>query len=240
MARAFFRFKKFCVWHDKCAMKVGTDGTLLGAWAPLSGASRVLDIGTGSGLIALMCAQRLSDTGSDFLIDALDVDAGAVEQACSNVKASPWKERIQVLQENILTFRSEERYGAIVCNPPFFVGSLHCPDSSRTAARHASGMPFRKLLHQVSTLLTEEGYFSVILPADVASEFVKEAVAHRLYLAQETKVHTIGGQAAKRVLLSFSSVINDVTQRDDLVIECERGVFSEAYKNLTRDFYLKF
>ena len=137
MPNPYFSFKQFTVYHDRCAMKVGTDGVLLGAWTDVSGARDILDIGTGTGLIALMLAQR-----SEAHIVAVDIDEDAVKQAKENVEKSPWPGRIEVERHDICCFNSDIRYDVIVSNPPYFFNSLKCPDGQRNIARHTVGLNF--------------------------------------------------------------------------------------------------
>lgn len=154
MPNPYFKFKQFTVYHDKCAMKVGTDGVLLGAWCDVAGARRVLDVGTGTGLIALMIAQR-----SEARITALDVDAAAVEQARENCSASPWAERIDVEQADFCSYRPDALFDCIVSNPPYFVEDVHCPDKQRNMARHTAGLTFSSLLERVGALFPMRDVF---------------------------------------------------------------------------------
>ena len=132
MPNPFFRFKQFTVYHDRCAMKVGTDGVLLGAWTNLSQSRRILDIGTGTGLIALMMAQRVPEVP----ITAIDIDAEAVNQANENFSASPWNNRLEAVLQDVCTYTEKNSFDTIVSNPPYFINSLKCPDNQRTTARH--------------------------------------------------------------------------------------------------------
>ena len=139
MSNPYFQFKQFTVWHDKCAMKVGTDGVLLGAWASVQNAHKILDVGTGTGLVALMLAQR---SLPDADIIALEIDEAAAGQARENVTRSPWKERVEVVQTDFRDYQSSDKFDVIVSNPPYFVDSLECPDQQRNAARHnGSSLP---------------------------------------------------------------------------------------------------
>ena len=162
MPNPYFAFKQFTVRHDRCAMKVGTDGVLLGAWTDLSHSRRILDIGTGTGLIALMLAQRCMDAR----ITAIDLDSAAVEQAQENIQASPWKDRIEALQQDICTYHPNGTFDTIVSNPPYFIDSLKCPDGQRSTARHTDTLDADRLIGKVSELLTSDGRFSIILPAE--------------------------------------------------------------------------
>ena len=233
MPNPFFRFKQFTVYHDRCAMKVGTDGVLLGAWANVAQAQHILDIGTGTGLIALMLAQR-----SDALITAIDIDEDAIEQATDNAENSPWASRIRVLQQDLCQYDTEQRFDAIVSNPPYFVNSLKCSDIQRSTARHTDTLDANKLLRKASELLHPEGHFSLVIPAEQVSQIQLLGEESGLYLARHTAVITRPGLPAKRALLEFRKA-NVTCQTDELVIELDRHVYSEDYIALTRVFFLK-
>ncbi|MEE1233560.1 MAG: methyltransferase [Phocaeicola sp.] len=232
MPNPYFKFKQFTVYHDKCAMKVGTDGVLLGAWCAVAGARRVLDVGTGTGLIALMIAQR-----SEARITALDVDAAAVEQARENCSASPWAERIDVEQADFCSYRSDALFDCIVSNPPYFVEDVHCPDKQRNMARHTAGLTFSSLLERVGVLLSDEGRFSVVLPTMAVADFVYQAMRHQLYLSRRTQVCTKLGVQPKRTLLEFSRV-EKTCQESLLTIESEHHKYTPEFVELVKDFYL--
>lgn len=233
MANSYFRFKEFTVYQDKCAMKVGTDGVLLGAWAPVEDVTRILDVGTGTGLISLMLAQRSAAT-----ITAIDIDEGAVCQARENFENSPWKERLNVLHADFNTFQPSGLFDLIVSNPPYFVGSLKSPDAQRSIARHDNTLNYHNLFRGVSRLLAPEGMFAVIIPADVVSSIVSIAAGYNLYPRKHTDVITSPGKPPKRTLLCFMASVHDC-RPDELLIELERHKYSEEYIALTRDFYLK-
>lgn len=152
MSQPFFQFKQFTVWHDKCAMKVGTDGVLLGAWTPVESSARILDIGTGTGLVALMLAQRCSAS-----VIALEIDETAAQQAAENITRSPWGNRIEVVCQDFRLYSNKNnslKYDTIVSNPPYFTDSLKCPDSQRNTARHNDNLSYEELLKGVSNLLS--------------------------------------------------------------------------------------
>lgn len=225
------------VKQSGAAMKVGTDGCLLGAWTPLKGASHVLDIGTGTGLVALMLAQRLQSYNTSFLIHAIDIEEGAVLQAKENVSMTPWKEHIFVFLQDILTYQSHLLYDLIVCNPPYFVNSLQCPDIDRTQARHTISLPFCELIRKVSDLLSDYGRFCVILPYKESSSFALLAAESGLFLKTQVNIHTTERKDVKRVLLEFSKYpVVPVTQ--NLILQHE-GEYSDSFKSLMKDFYLK-
>lgn len=233
MPNPYFSFKQFTVYHDRCAMKVGTDGVLLGAWADVASARRVLDIGIGTGLISLMMAQRCNAQ-----IKAVDIDADAVEQARGNVAASPWKDRIEVELQDIGHFTSEALFDVIVSNPPYFADSLKCPDGQRNIARHTDSLDFDKLAESAARLLHPEGAFSVIIPTDGKEFFLRAATRYGLHLSHQTLIHTTPGADPKRVLLAFKFSVGQCVT-DNLTIELSRHVYSEEYIALTKDFYLR-
>lgn len=234
MSNSFFRFKQFTIHQDLCAMKVGTDGILLGAWAPVNGVRRVLDVGCGTGLLSLMIAQRQPEA----CIDALDIDDGAAVQARKNISETQFCERINVIKGDVLGDLELSVYDLVVCNPPFFQDSLKCPDVSRTLARHNDTMPFDQLCRKVAGMLTEKGIFCVVIPADMYEYFVEMAAASSLYLLHCTRVCTKVGKPAKRVLLCFGleSGIEPVT--DVLDMMDAEGCYTSEYRSLTEDFYL--
>lgn len=254
MSSPFFRFKQFTVWHDRCAMKVGTDGVLLGAWCPITVDSlqlrvnshkhkefRVLDIGTGSGLIALMLAQRTCAVDSLQLtvgIDAIDVDEGAVEQATYNFEQSPWAEQLYAYQSSLQEWHSETKYDLIVSNPPYFQASLKNPDSQRATARHTDTLSYTALIQHASRLLQEDGTLALVLPFEAKEDIVALAEAHALYPTQITHVHSKPGKPAKRLLIAFSPITHGEYATHTFYIESENSPRSEEYKALTKEFYL--
>ena len=234
MPKPYFTFKQFTIYHDRCAMKVGTDGVLLGAWTNLENANRILDVGTGTGLIALMLAQRMKDA----TITAIDIDADAVSQAQENVSDSPWKDRVEVALQDICTYAPDGLFDIIVSNPPYFVNSLKCPDGQRTTARHTDSLDANRLIGKVTELLAPEGRFSLILPADQTDELLRIAEEKGLYPSRITRVITRPGLPPKRVLVEFRKT-TQICEETELVVELDRHVYSEDYIALTKDFYLK-
>ena len=249
MGSPCFRFKQFTVWHDRCAMKVGTDGVLLGAWCPLDSQAssskslksskgfKVLDIGTGSGLIALMLAQRLPQAQ----ITAIDIDNGAVEQAKYNFSISPWADRLQCHQQALQEVEGKSIYDLIVSNPPYFQASLKNPDSQRAMARHTDTLSYDELLANSARLLKEEGRLALVLPIEAEQQIIALAQAYALYPTHITHVYPKPGKAAKRLLIAFSllPIANSTSPiANSLTLESETAPRSEEYKELTKDFYL--
>ena len=182
MSQPYFQFKQFTVWHDKCAMKVGTDGVLLGAWTPVKSSVRILDIGTGTGLVALMLAQR-----STASITALEIDEAAAAQATENINRSPWKNRIEVIQQDFKHYSSKNgisKFDTIVSNPPYFNASLKCSDEQRNKARHNDSLTYEELLAGVSGLLSQEGTFTIVIPMDVCEQIKTLVHKYELYLSR--------------------------------------------------------
>lgn len=229
-----FQFKQFTIRQERCAMKVGTDGCLLGSWADVSQCSRILDIGTGSGLIAIMCAQR-----SDATIVGIEIDSEAAAQAAENVALSPWSNRIEIINCDALTYNCTELFDAIVSNPPFFSSSLKCPDKARTCARHDDTLSCPSLLGKASELLRPGGTLSVVLPHDVLDTWCDEALFKGLSARRITRVHTLPHKAAKRVLIEFVKGAHPLPAVDDFILESTPGCYSPEACELLRDFYLK-
>ena len=216
-------------------MKVGTDGVLLGAWADLESSASILDIGTGTGLIALMAAQR----NPSAQIDAIEPEPNAWQQAQENIASAPWNERIRVYHTPLQEFVPSVLYDSIICNPPFFVHSTLAPDAGRTMARHSDSLPHDILIRKVKDLLQPDGNFYVILPTEEAGLFIRNAGKSALYPQHITYVLPNPGKPHKRLLIKFTSRQIQVRE-DELIIEISRHNYSEKYIALTRDFYLNF
>lgn len=231
-----FRFKQFEIAQDRCAMKVGTDGVLLGAWA--SGGSRILDIGSGTGLISLMMAQRFPMAQ----VVGIDMDEDACGQAKENVERSPFAERVVIrhcrLQDFHCAGAGNGLFDAIVSNPPFFVNSMKNPDSKRSMARHTDTLPFRELWSGVKRLLSENGAFSVVLPAEVKEDFIAEGCVSGFYLIRQCAVKTVERKQPKRYLLSFSKHRNGMQESTTEIMMDKDGNRSEWYTKITDEFYL--
>lgn len=234
MSNSSFEFKLFTVYHDRCAMKVGTDGVLLGAWAPAENAQRILDVGTGTGLIALQLAQR----NPSAMITAIEIDPAAAEQAQENVLRSPWADRVEISCIDFRLFQSEYKFDLIISNPPYFVDALKCPDEQRSKARHTGGLNYDLLFHHSAHLLWEQGVVSIIIPSEVEKAVVDAAWKYKLFVSHRMRVFTKPGKPCRRVLLTFSFQEKECME-ENLCIETERHNYTPEYIALTRDFYLK-
>lgn len=236
MSNDYFQFRQFVVHQQRCAMKVGTDGTLLGAWAAApSGQCRILDIGTGTGLIALMMAQRYPEAE----VTGIDIDEDAVTQAVDNVRLSPFSERVRIYRQDIVNFTDIIGFDAIVSNPPYFVDSLACPDDQRTIARHAVSLTYEQLMHQVYRLLKDEGRFSVVVPSDCRAKIEAAACLEGFFTTRVCLIKTTPRKQPKRQLIEFQK--HPVSELDisEGVIEVSPNVRSEWYQQLTKEFYIK-
>ena len=214
-------------------MKVGTDGLLLGAWA--QGGKHVLDIGTGTGLIALMMAQRFPDAH----VDAIDIDADAASQAEDNARRSPFADRVAVRCVSLQEYVAEREYESIVCNPPFFTQSLQSPDSKRTLARHSVALPFDDLFRHARRLMSDDGVLSIVVPSDALSQIETAAVMNNLFLVRRCFVRTTRKKPARRLLLSFSQKPSPFHDEEGVIQEAVNEP-SEWYRNLNCDFLLKY
>ena len=233
MAREkIFHFKQFSVLNDLTAMKVGTDGVLLGAWCTVSGARRVLDVGTGSGLIALMIAQR----NGRALIHGIDIDVNAIGEARHNFDSSPWASR---LSAELADFNHYDggKYDLIVSNPPFFTNGVLPPNASRNYARHTTTLSLEALLNRSRHMLAPSGMIAIITPVEVELTVRRCLVALGLGLCRLTRVFPVDGAPAKRLL--WELVVGDAcTVESTLTIAGPNRAYSDEYKTLTGDFYL--
>ena len=230
MANDYFKFRQFTVRQDRCAMKVGTDGTLLGAWA--RGGHTILDIGTGTGLIALMMAQRYPEAQ----VVGIDIDHEAVVQAKENVAASPFN--IDIIEADAKTFNVQRStFNVILSNPPYFVDSLECPDGQRTMARHTASLAYGELMAAVNRLLADDGEFSVVIPFDCKARMECEASLAGFFKVRECAVKTTPRKPPRRYLLAFRKHPDEL-ELSEGIIETAPNVRSEWYQQLTKNFYL--
>ena len=235
MSQNDFQFKQFLVRQERCAMKVGTDGVLLGAWVKTGDAKKILDIGTGTGLIALMLAQK-----SQAAIVAIDIDENAFIQAGENFDLSPWPERLVALHSSIQEYSesTQDRYDLIVSNPPYFMGAHPAPSEARNIARHMDeSLSIEELVECVKKLLLPKGRFCVILPFMEGVKFLEFAENNGLYANHLTKVKTKVEKQEKRMMMEFELTRKDLVE-DELVIQEEDLAFTEQYVELTKDYYL--
>ncbi len=237
MANNYFNFKQFTIRQEKSAMKVGTDGVLLGAWANCSNAKSILDIGSGTGLIALMLAQRSSAS-----IHGIEIDEAAFTEACYNTKQSPWSEKVTMhhtsLQEYATT--SQNKYDLIVSNPPFFENSLKADVEARTTARHSDSLSTAELFAGVTSLLNENGKFAVVIPADNMDLYKKAAKQSNLFCISILHIKPTPQKPPKRVLMEFRKKYCKLAEETLIVEEFGRHQYSDKYKQITREFYLAF
>lgn len=235
-----FQFKEFAIHQDKTAMKVGTDGVLLGAWCAVDDyPDAILDIGSGTGVIALMLAQR-SDA---MTIDAVEVDENAYEQTVANFEASDWGDRLYCYNATFQEFADEiaeedETYDLIVSNPPFYTDDFETENEARNKARFASSLSFEDLILGVVKILSANGKFNIILPFKEEENFISLASKKGLFLNKVCHVQGNPTSAIKRSLLAFSFHQSEI-KKEHLIIEIERHQYTEEYMNLTKDFYLK-
>lgn len=291
LAKPHFRFKQFSVWHDQCAMKVSTDGILLGAWASISNETKqVLDIGTGTGLLSLMISQRLQEQHSnqtnpnnktptsveqqerlqsdiiatDISITAVELDQLAASQASFNFIQSPWAKKLNIINDDIRSWNEQasDKYDLIVCNPPYFSGSLIGDDNARNKARHNDSLPFRDLLAVAKDRLNDNGTFELILPCHEALTFLKIAEGFAFKTLALTYVKTTPNKEPSRTLIklglinsaqeesgsssknsnnSKSSTSSMMTEEqvDEVIVRDENGGYTAKFTNLCRAFYLK-
>ncbi|MBR5478263.1 MAG: methyltransferase [Bacteroidaceae bacterium] len=234
MSNSYFQFKQFTIEQSDCAMKVGTDGCLLGGWFNCSESKRILDIGCGTGLIAIMAAQRC-----DALITGIEIDSKAALQARINADSSPWGERIEIINGDLLEYATDHSFDTIVSNPPYFVNSLKCDDTSRTLARHSDSLDCRQFFRKCAVLLTENGSVSIVIPCDIMCEWKSAAAEQGLYPTRTTLIKTTPKKAPKRVLIEFCSNTQGECNESTLILETSPGEYSDDAKRILGNFYLK-
>ncbi|MBP6039137.1 MAG: methyltransferase [Flavobacterium sp.] len=232
-----FKFKQFSVNQDRCAMKIGTDGVLIGAWTPLiNNPYNILDIGAGTGILSLMLAQR----SNAEQIDAIEIDEEAYEQCVENFETSPWGDKLFCFHAGLDEFvdEPEDEYDLIISNPPFYAEDFKTDDSQRDLARFQDAMPFEELIEAADLLLSDNGIFSIIIPFKEEEKFVSMCKELDLFPFKITRVKGTPTSEIKRSLLAFSR-IEQTPQIDALTIEISRHQYTTEYINLTKDFYLK-
>ena len=238
MGNKAFKFKQFTVHQDRCAMKIGTDGVLLGAWVSLTNTPEsILDIGAGTGVISLQLAQRSTAEA----IDAIEIEDHAYEQCTENFENSPWADRLFCYHASVQEFASEvedEAYDLIVSNPPFYSEDYKSDNTARDQARFTDALPFRHLVVCAAHLLADTGVFAVIIPKKAATEFIAIAAENRLYPQRICEVKGTPTAEIKRSLIEFTRNETAVV-KETLIIETARHDYTAAYTTLVQDFYLK-
>lgn len=232
-----FKFKQFTIEQDRCAMKIGTDGVLLGAWVSVKNKPfSILDIGAGTGIIALQLAQR----SNAEMVDAIEIDENAYEQCVDNFENSPWGDRLFCYHASLEEFveEIEEKYDIIISNPPFYSEDYKTSNESRDVARFNDALPFDELIESASQLLSDEGIFAVIIPWKEEESFIKMASKVNLFPQRICRVRGNENSEEKRTMLEFSFE-KVSTKIENLTIETFRHNYTEEYKNLVQDFYLK-
>lgn len=232
-----FHFKQFIIEHNESTFKVGTDGVLVGAWVNIAEAKTALDIGTGTGLIALMLAQR----NEQVKIDAIEIEVVAARQARANVAKSPWAKRVKVHHLNILDFvqKNNQQYDCIICNPPYFNAGTISPKNSKQQSRHTLSYSHLELIEVVVKLLETQGKFSLILPTEEGQVFIEKAKEAKLYLNRLTQVYPKKEKPVERLLMEFGKEEKDLVE-EQLIIQYEkRNDYTPDYIALTKDFYLR-
>lgn len=237
MPNLYFQFKQFIVYHDKCAMKVGTDGVLLGGWADVASAEKILDIGCGSGLIALMLAQR-----STAHVIGIDISENAFVQTQENIARSPWKDRVEAIHVPLQGFARDyvgEKFDLIASNPPYFVRSLQPLTHDRLLARHTEELSLGQLLMDAEKLLSTNGRICLVLPSDQLAAVESEAGRIGLGISKLVWVSTKPGKVTKRILVQLERNATSM-EESDFIIEETGGGYSPQFKEMLKDFYLSF
>jgi len=231
----YFHFKKFSVRHDRSGMKVGTDGVLLGAWVDVRKATQILDIGTGTGVIALMLAQRASES---VTIDAVELDVQAYADAQENIAASPWHDRIHLHHTAIQNFHPNTKFDLIVTNPPYFLKSYKPPTAQRKAARHTERLTFDDIIGTAEKLLTTNGKLNLVLPFTEGSHFIELAAHKGLHCSRKWIFRTRENKPVERLLLEFCWEKKELDE-GEILLYSSGEEWSARYKELMREFYLK-
>ena len=235
MANNYFSFKQFTIYQDKSAFKVGTDGVLLGASADLSGSGNILEIGSGTGLVTIMLAQRCSAR-----ITAIEPDYESFIQTSENVARCKWHDRIRVEHTDLQHFNTDEKYDLIITNPPYFSDSLKNPDARKSGARHNDSLSSGEILEGVVKFMSEDGRLQLIMPYVEGNVFIAEASAYGLYCNNIVKIKPLPSSEIRRLILTFSKTQKIPSEKFLTIENGVRHEFTEEYKNLTKEFYLKF
>ena len=235
MSNNYFTFKQFTVYQDRCAFKVGTDGVLLGAYTIVSEKDKILDIGTGTGLIALMLAQK---GGGE--ITAIEPDMDSFKQACENVEGSKWSNRIRLENSDLQNYKTSDKFSLIVTNPPYFINSLKNPDARKASSRHSDSLSSADLLNGISELLAEDGRFQIILPYIEGTIFIADAAGYGLYCNSILKIRPLPTSDIRRMILKFTRKRTSVTEKFLTIERGARHEFTEDYVEMTKEFYLNF
>lgn len=238
MPNSSFAFKQFTIQQDRCAMKVGTDAVLLGAWVLPNGSKEILDIGTGTGVIALMIAQK-----SSAHIDAIDIDENSVSQATQNVLNSKFKHQVSVMHIPLQEYAKTctKKYNLIITNPPYFEQSLKSSDEQRSYARHADVLPFEELIEGVSKLLDPKGRFCLILPKLEAEKFRDLAEKKGFHLSKLLRIKSRADKEVdKRHVMQFEYSPTEFSETTLIIEQSERHQYTPEYKELTKDYYVNF
>ena len=234
---AGFAFKQFCIEQENTAMKVSTDGVLLGAWVNLSGVKSLLDVGAGTGLLSLICKQR----AECLSVTAVEIESGAFQDAHLNIQSSPWQDDIVLYQSDIQDFQSDIQYDLVISNPPYFNDSLKGPSTARNLARHTDSLSFSALLNEFKRLSHSKSRLAVVLPYKEGLEFIALAQQQDLHLVRKCEVKTTERKAASRLMLEFEYAKNSGLIEAENTVLCihENGQYSEDFTALCRNFYLK-
>ncbi|PKF51918.1 tRNA1(Val) (adenine(37)-N6)-methyltransferase [Enterovibrio nigricans] len=229
-----FQFKQFTIEDKGCGMPVSTDGVLLGAWAHASGDASILDIGTGTGLLALMMAQRFPSAD----ITALDIDLHAVKAAKYNAEQSAWAKRIYVAHQDVKSWKSTDTFDVIICNPPYFNSGLQAEDARRAMARHTDSLSHDDLLNVLASRLSRNGVAYLILPSYEADQLIAKSHQHHLFCCRTVDVKTTPTKPVNRKLIALSANKKNETDKEMLIIQSDNS-YTKEFVALTKDFYLK-
>lgn len=229
-----FKFKHFIINDSQCAQKVGTDSVLLGAWADIANARHILDIGSGSGVLSLMAAQR----SPQATVVGVEIDSQAAAQSRDNVLHSPYAQRVEIVEQDVRIFQHAEPFDAILSNPPYLTEETLPPDSRRSLARHAQHLTFGQLTASAERLLSKDGQFHVVLPHNLRNEFVSQSLMVGLFLTRECLVRTVQSKPPRRILLTFSRHSSQPLRHEEIILQNPDGSRSSAYASLSKDFYL--